>query len=151
MEKVNNIFGSPIFKKGNLYCEFYHDNLTKKGESPKFSVCTCPIRELHMKENNLGMIISCDEDFKQCVIFQKQNKNDIRIVGAYLEKYSDESWVQITDNHWKILRDEKVSIHEDEYLNALFNYYGFYRVNNESVEGIVFCGEKIKTSERTAV
>lgn len=151
MEKVNNIFGLPIFKKGNLYCEFYHDNLGKKGESAKFSVCTCPIREIHQKENNFGMIISCSQDYKECSIYKKQNQSDIRLVENYLKKYSADSWVQITDNHWAILRDEKLSVNTDEYLNALFNYFGFYKIIDEDVEGIVYCGEKLKQSERIAI
>ena len=151
MDKVNNIFGSPIFKKGNVNCEFYYDNLGKRGESSKFSVCTCPIRDLYKKENNFGMIVKCFDNFNECPIYQKQNQSDIKLIGAYLTKYSDDSWVQITDNHWNILRDEKISIHKDEYLDALFNYYGFYKVKDEAVEGIVYCGEKLKSSERIAV
>lgn len=149
--KINNIFGVPIFKKGNVNCPFYYDNLGKKGDSSKFSVCTCPIREIHQKENNVGMIIKCADNYNECSIYQKQNDSDIRLVENYLNKYSDGLWVQISDNHWTILRDEKISIHEDAYLNSLFNYYGYCRVKDETVEGIVYCGEKLNISERMAV
>lgn len=149
--KQNNIFGSPIFKQGNVDCDFYYDNLGKKGDTTKFSECTCPIRNIYTKENHFGMIVKCAKDFNECPIYIAQNKNDIKLINNYIDKYKDGDWVQLTENHWNILRDEKLSIHTDEYLDSVFKFFGFYKVENDNVDGIIYCCEKIKASEKVMV
>lgn len=152
MEKIkqNNIFGSPIFKQGNVNCKFYYDNLGKKGDASKFSECTCPVREHYKKENNYGSIIKCAKDVNECPIYVNQNQSDITIIQNYILKYGDDNWVQIPNKHWELLRDEKISIHTDEYLDMLFKFFGFYNVENENVEGTLYCGEKLKASEKVS-
>ncbi len=139
---MSNVSGSPIFKSSNLDCEFVLVDKGKK-DNPKFDECTCPVRKWVMKENNYGSIIRCAANFEECPIYAAQNKKHIKIIKVYIEKFSVDGWINVSDKHIKALVEDKIGFADENYLLSLFNFHGYNKIEDDKVEGLVLTKYKV--------
>lgn len=135
----NNFFGKPIYKNFNIDCKYFHDNSRDK----KFDICICPVAEIVMKKNNFIGIISCSDDFEKCEIYEKSNKNDESVIKKFIEKNSSDSWILISGDEWKSIKEKIEFSDSDFYLDSIFRFFGFYQVDDNRVKGILYSNNKI--------
>ena len=135
----NNVFGFPIYEQGNINCEYYCDNSRNR----KFDECICPSVKVVLRENNLAAIISCSEDFKECEVYKSMSVDDEKFIEKYISKYLDGHWLLISYKHWTSIKEKKIKFNSDIYLDALFKFFGFHKIKDEHVDGILYSNYKI--------
>jgi len=139
----NNVFGFPIHTRSNYNCDYFQDNRRDK----KFDECLCPMAKIFMKDNHFVTIIKCEEEYQRCPIYLKQSPNDIDIISKYIQKYVDGGWLLISDKHWEVLKNDKMSVSNDMYLDLLFKYFGFHSEESDVVDGHLYNCLKIRIQE----
>jgi hypothetical protein len=143
--KVNNIIGVPIYQEAQSRCPYYREENSKK--DMKFPVCVCPNSVYSVRSSN-SIIVRCSKVLEECQMLSTQNKRDIALIEKYIEKYSCEEWLSISEGTWNKLKT-MLSNENDYYLRALLGYFGYYLTKDQAVESAyLYCGQKLSEVNR---
>jgi hypothetical protein len=83
------------------------------------------------------MILRCPETESVCQYFSGEAAAPahMKLVGMYLDKYSENGFVLIPDDHFQKLSDKLKIEHNSTYIATLFKSWGWYQIRKgEDVE-----------------